>query len=86
MKLPKLGSLVQVEWDDAAVTTGWSNGLPTTSRCVSYGIVMGASKRQLSIAGSTADRDSVGRFNQRLAIPVGCIRSIRRLKVGKRVR
>jgi hypothetical protein len=84
VKVPKVGSLVRVVWDDAASNDSWSPSpnRPTLSECVSVGYLVSASKRRLNLAATIADRaapDGERRYAERIAIPKGCIRKIGRL-------
>lgn len=73
--------LVLVEWDDCSTRMGgWHHldEMDSVMECFSMGVICKEDEKQIVIANS---RNADGRYMETVAIPRGCIKRIRTLKV-----
>ena len=73
--------LVMVEWDDAYSDGGWLSYEKelNVSKCVTVGLLQFDEPNRVVVIQSRSN--STGNYSDRLAIPRGCIKRIRYLKV-----
>ena len=78
----KKNTLIEVEWDDIYATCSWYTDAAASSfpicRCKSVGYFLNRDKTVLRLSPTI----QTGKFSDRdvIAIPVGCIAKVRRLK------
>ena len=77
----KKRSLVIVEWEDITTIRGWWDEEEakedTPLKCISVGWKLVSTKNHLSLIASRSENADCG---DRITIPKGCIRSIRRIE------
>lgn len=83
VKLPKRGRLIHVTWDDAASNSTWNEDprQPDIAKCVSVGYLRHKGRRRIVLAASHSD---TGAWAERTTIPMGNVRAVRKLQVGRR--
>lgn len=74
--------IVIVQWDDTFADVGWSNNELNPISIASVGVIIQEDDKKVVLAGmvGTAGLED---YNCRQAIPRGCIKRIRYLKVEK---
>jgi len=72
--------MVLVEWDDSCSDGGWlpSDTDLSVSQCVTTGFLQKDKPNSIVVA---QNKSSSGRYSDRIAIPKGCIKRMRTLKV-----
>jgi hypothetical protein len=80
----KPGDLVYVQWYDAVEDgTGWEDVTKcelVPHYCLSVGFVIRADKKAIVLAGTIGAHDGVKESIQRLAIPLGWVEEVRRIR------
>jgi hypothetical protein len=82
-KLPKLGELVVVRWNDSAGTSKWGDGdavTPCTNESVGW--LTGKHRGHINLAASHSDGDDS--WGERLAIPRCNVEMVKRIRVRRR--
>lgn len=76
-------SLVQIEWSDIVAEVGWQDveEKTITHPCTSVGFVLEEDPITIVLASTISSVDDKNETNNRIAIPVGTITSIKVLKV-----
>ncbi len=79
-RIPKR-PLLEVEWEDSATNLGWRDmdeHDPAPIVCKTVGYKIKGTKTSICLASSLSDQ---GGTNDRMIIPKGCIRAIRKVKM-----
>lgn len=82
-KRAKVDQLLAFFWDDASANAAWNSdrkALPLAP-AVTSGYLLHASKSRV-VVGASHVRTPGSQFGERITIPRGTIRSIRRLRIG----
>lgn len=80
MKIPKIGSLVYVEWNDAHHRSGWSTDVQEAApmQCKSVGWINSASKSAIVLAANRSDANP--QWCGEMVIPTCCIVKIKAVR------
>jgi len=72
-----------VEWDDAYSKSGWTNPNDdlTISKCITVGLLLSENDDRVVVAQNASHTS--GSIGDILAIPRGCIKRIRELKIRR---
>ena len=83
MMRPRIGDVVEVQWNDTCTRHGWTHEKETAEFanpivCVSWGRLLARDKDVVRLASSYAAE--LGVYNRFEAIPAGCVKKISVLK------